>query len=175
MSEDFKKKNPQHTVPTLDDDGNYLWDSHAIGTYLIEKYAPDDSLYPKDLLTRAKVDQRLHFDTGILFPRLRGTLEPIFFKNCLEFPDEKKEAITQAYEFLEKFLEEDLFLVGNSLTIADLCAIATTESLNTLVEIDENKYPNVVAWMKRLQELPYYSINREGAEKLAEMFHAKMG
>lgn len=62
--------NPQHTVPTLDDDGFYIWDSHAISTYLVGKYGKDDSLYPRDLHKRAIIDQRLHFDSGILFPRL---------------------------------------------------------------------------------------------------------
>lgn len=60
--------NPQHTVPTLDDDGYILWDSHAINAYLVEKYGKDDSFYPKDLKKRGIVDQRLHFDTGVLFP-----------------------------------------------------------------------------------------------------------
>ena len=62
--------NPQHTVPTLDDDGFTIWDSHAISTYLVSKYAKDDSLYPKDLQKRAVVDQRLHFESGIIFSRL---------------------------------------------------------------------------------------------------------
>lgn len=62
--------NPQHTVPTLDDDGYILWDSHAINTYLVEKYGKDDSLYPKDLKKRGRVDQRLHFNSGVLFPAM---------------------------------------------------------------------------------------------------------
>lgn len=62
--------NPQHTVPTMDDDGFIIWDSHAIGAYLVEKYGNDESLYPKDLQKRAVVDQRMHFDSGVLFPRL---------------------------------------------------------------------------------------------------------
>lgn len=62
--------NPQHTVPTLKDGDFVLWDSHAVSTYLVGKYGNDDSLYPKDLEKRAVVDQRLHFDSGILFPRL---------------------------------------------------------------------------------------------------------
>lgn len=61
--------NPQHTVPLLDDDGFYLADSHAICSYLVGKYAKDDSLYPEDLKKRGKVQERLHFDNGILFYR----------------------------------------------------------------------------------------------------------
>lgn len=49
-----------------------IWDSHAITAYLVEKYASDDGLYPKDLQKRAVVDQRLHFDSSILFPRVQN-------------------------------------------------------------------------------------------------------
>lgn len=63
--------NPQHTVPTfVDDDGFTMWDSHPIITYLVSKYAKSDALYPKDLKKRAVVDQRLHFESGVLFARL---------------------------------------------------------------------------------------------------------
>lgn len=64
--------NPQHTIPTLDDDGFVLWDSHAIAAYLVGKYGKDDSLYPKDLQKRALVDQRLHFESGIIFACVRS-------------------------------------------------------------------------------------------------------
>lgn len=63
--------NPQHTIPTLEDDGKKIWDSHAINAYLVGKYGKDDSLYPKDLAKRAIVDQRLHFDSGMIFNWLR--------------------------------------------------------------------------------------------------------
>lgn len=70
-TDEFLSKNPQHTIPTLEDGGNCIWDSHAIATYLIGKYAEDDSLYPKDLYTRAVINQRLHFESGVLFPAVR--------------------------------------------------------------------------------------------------------
>lgn len=63
--------NPQHTVPTLNDEGFTFWDSHAINVYLLSKYAKDDSLYPKDIKKRAIIDQRLHFDSGVAFAALR--------------------------------------------------------------------------------------------------------
>lgn len=69
---EFLKMNPVHSVPVLDDGGKYIIDSHAIMSYLVDKYGKDDSLYPKDPYKRALVDQRLHFDSGILYIRLRN-------------------------------------------------------------------------------------------------------
>lgn len=71
LSEEYVKKNPQHTIPMLEDDAKYIWDSHAVSVYLIEKYGDDQFLYPKDLYKRAVIDQRLHFDSGVLFPSLQ--------------------------------------------------------------------------------------------------------
>lgn len=54
-------------------DGDFvLWESRAISAYLVNTYAKDDSLYPKDLQKKAIVDQRLNFDCGTLYPRIRA-------------------------------------------------------------------------------------------------------
>lgn len=76
------QKNPLHTVPTLEDGDFYLFDSHAINSYLVSKYGKTDSLYPKDLQKRAIVDQRLHFDSGILFPRMGAIVVSTYSFNC---------------------------------------------------------------------------------------------
>ncbi|XP_065219291.1 glutathione S-transferase 1-like isoform X2 [Planococcus citri] len=70
FDEYFQKVNPQHTIPTLQDGELIMWDSHAINTYLVNQYAKDDSLYPKNPKIRALIDQRLHFDSGVLFPAI---------------------------------------------------------------------------------------------------------
>lgn len=82
LSEEYLKKNPQHTIPMLEDDGKCIWDSHAIAVYLIEKYGDDKFLYPKDLYKRAIIDQRLHFDSGVLFPTLRRIVVSIYIFLC---------------------------------------------------------------------------------------------
>lgn len=62
------QKNPQHTVPLLEDDGYLLADSHAINGYLVGTYGKEnDPLYPRnDIKRRALIDHRLHLDSSIV-------------------------------------------------------------------------------------------------------------
>eukprot|EP00099_Drosophila_melanogaster_P019938 NP_611329.1 glutathione S transferase E7 [Drosophila melanogaster] len=165
FSEEFLKKNPQHTVPTLEDDGHYIWDSHAIIAYLVSKYGKTDSLYPKDLLQRAVVDQRLHFESGVIFANaLRSITKPLFAGKQTMIPKERYDAIIEVYDFLEKFLAGNDYVAGNQLTIADFSIISTVSSLEVFVKVDTTKYPRIAAWFKRLQKLPYYEeANGNGA------------
>lgn len=69
MKPEFLAMNPQHTIPTIDDDGLYLNESKAICAYLVNQYAKDDTLYPKEPKVRAMVDQRLYFDISVFYLR----------------------------------------------------------------------------------------------------------
>ncbi|XP_033154149.1 chitinase-like protein Idgf5 [Drosophila mauritiana] len=86
FKDEFLKKNPQHTVPLLEDNGALIWDSHAIVCYLVDKYAKSDELYPRDLVLRARVDQRLFFDASILFMSLRNVSIPFFLRHVSMLP-----------------------------------------------------------------------------------------
>lgn len=160
--------NPQHTIPVLNDNGTIVVDSHAIGAYLSEKYGKNDSLYPKDLGKRALVDARLHFDTGFLFGRIRFLFEPVLYFKKAELPKEKIEYIQMCWPLMEAFLENTPYLCGTELTIADLCCIASLTSVNEIAPIDAGKYPKLTDWCKRMQQLPYYSVNVEGAKQVQE-------
>jgi glutathione S-transferase len=61
-SEEFLKINPQHCVPTIDDNGFYLWESRAILSYILESKAPH--LVPASPKEKAVLNQRLHFELG---------------------------------------------------------------------------------------------------------------
>lgn len=71
-------------VPTLVDGDFTLWESKAIAAYLVRTYAKDDSLYPKDPQKKALVDQRLQFDIGTLYPRIRAICVS-YFLNTISF------------------------------------------------------------------------------------------
>ncbi|XP_053690781.1 glutathione S-transferase 1-like [Sabethes cyaneus] len=168
LTEEFLKLNPQHTVPTIVDDGVPLYDSHAIIIYLVSKYAKDDSLYPKDLVTQARINALLHFESGILFARLRGTLAPIFYQGHPEIPEDKRKSIYDAYDLLEGMLQSD-YLVGDSLTLADISCSTSLTTLNLLFPVDADKCPKLVAYLKRLeQNLPNHKEFNLERSKLSE-------
>ncbi|XP_011498164.1 PREDICTED: uncharacterized protein LOC105362421 [Ceratosolen solmsi marchali] len=169
LKPEFLKMNPQHTVPTLDDNGFYLWESRAICMYLVEKYGKDDSLYPKDPNQRALINQRLYFDMGTLYEAFAQNYYPQLFAGAPEDP-EKVSKIHEALEYLEKFLENQNYTAGDNLTLADL-VLAVSVSNFEVVDFDISKYKNTSAWMARIKsEAPKYEeINGEGLRAFKEL------
>lgn len=168
--------NPQHTIPLLVDNEAIIYDSHAICAYLVEKYGKTDSLYPKNLVQRAQVDARLHFDTGYLFGRLRPIIEPVIYFGHTELDPEKMKYAELAYPLLEAFLDQGKYLCGDRLTIADVCCEATLCSANVLLPIDAEKYPKLTAWRQVLsKQLPDYEQDcADGGRLLQEFVKSKL-
>lgn len=175
LTPEFLKLNPLHTIPVLEDDGIVITDSHVICSYLADKYAVDESLYPKDKVKRMQVDARLYFDCGHLFPRVRIMVEPIIYFGEHEITDQKISYMQKAYDGLEKALTSSKYLCGDQLTIADLCCVASVSTGMLFAPIEEDKFPNVKAWVERMSELPYYQKNnQDGADILCNFVKAKM-
>src|SRR5712671_4782571 len=55
---EYLRLNPNGKVPLLDDDGFYLWESHAIMQYLADK-TPGQTIYPQEIQARADVNRWL--------------------------------------------------------------------------------------------------------------------
>lgn len=144
--------NPEHTIPTLIDGEFTLWDSHAICAYLIDNYAKDDKLYPKDSKLRAKVNQRMFFDAGNLFPRIGACTVPIIYKGASEVSPDAVDAIYASLDILESLLATDPFLAGNHLTIADIHVATTVISGELYAPLKADKHPKMLAWFKRLRQ-----------------------
>lgn len=167
--------NPQHTVPTLDDNGSIIWDSHAICTYLIDKYGKNDHLYSKDVYVRARINQRLYFNVGVAFASLRPIVEAVFFKGATEIPADAIKGVHSAYDFLESFLEDDLFMVGNTITVADYCCVATISTTQIAAPILEERYPKLADWYGRMRAIPFYDeVNGQIVEKFRQFIEGKL-
>ncbi|XP_047036329.1 glutathione S-transferase 1-like [Helicoverpa zea] len=160
---DYVAKNPLHTVPLLEDGDFILPESHAIVTYLVSKYGSEQqTLYPKDVRTRAIVDQRLYFDASILFPRLRAVIYSVV-KFRAPGPNEVQIAdIVECYEVTEKYLEGKTYIAGEGFTLADISCVATISALDCIVAVDK-KYAKLHAWWELLQKEAWYQkINEPG-------------
>ncbi|XP_076758397.1 glutathione S-transferase 1-1-like isoform X2 [Xylocopa sonorina] len=169
LKPEFVKMNPQHTIPTIDDNGFYLWESKAIMTYLADQYGKNDSLYPKDLKKRAIVNQRLYYDACTLYKAFGDYYYPVIFAK--EPKDQTKyEAIGTALSFLETFLEGQDFVAGKNMTLADLAIVATISTLEAM-DYDLSKYKNIVRWYGKMKsEAPKYEeANNAGVKAFKEL------
>ncbi|XP_054711353.1 uncharacterized protein LOC129220944 [Uloborus diversus] len=173
LKPEFVAMNPQHTVPTIDDNGFYLWESRAIQTYLANKYAPDNEIYPKDPQKRAVVDRMLYFDIGTLYKAEADYLYPQLFKGEAADP-EKLENFKKALGFLEEFLSKTTYAAGNHLTLADFSLIASI-SFAELADFDFSEYPKITAWIQKLKkEVPdYHEINEVPIQQFKEMLKSR--
>ncbi|XP_014296199.1 glutathione S-transferase 1-1 [Microplitis demolitor] len=155
ISEDYLKINPQHTIPVLDDNGFIVSDSHAISTYMIDKYAYNDNLYPKDLKKRTLVNQRLHYNSGVLFCCLLGAIKPLARGWRRTVSSESQEYLEEAYKYMNTILDGKEWLAGDSYTLADISCITTVCSVTVFKSITD--HPNLTKWMKNCEQLPGYA------------------
>ncbi|XP_049856687.1 glutathione S-transferase 1-1-like [Schistocerca gregaria] len=172
LKPEFLKMNPMHTVPTIDDNGFYLWESHAIIGYLVDQYAKDDSLYPKEAKKRGLVNQRLFFNIGTLYARFADYYYPVVFAGA-SYDPEKLKKLEEAYEFLNKFLEDNEWVAGNSITIADYSLMASVSTAE-VIGFDIKKYAKVADWFERAKKaIPSYEeTNHAGALEFKKLFES---
>ncbi|XP_068157671.1 glutathione S-transferase D2-like [Drosophila tropicalis] len=172
LKPEFLKINPQHTIPTLVDNGFAIWESRAILTYLVEKYGKDDSLYPKDPQQRALINQRLYFDLGTLNNAFFEYFIPQFRFGKPADPEAFKK-VEAAFGFLETFLDGQEYLAGKHFTLADIAILATVSTL-VVSGVDISKYNNVSRWYANTQKItPGWDENWEGLMQMKSWIDAK--
>lgn len=69
MQPDYVKLTPMHSVPAMKHDDVVATDSHTILMYLMDKFAPNSTLYPQDLQQRTEVNNKLLFNAAWWFPK----------------------------------------------------------------------------------------------------------
>jgi len=149
---EFLKLNPFGQVPVIDDGGEVVFDSNAILVYLAAKYDAAGRWIPRDPKGQAAVQGWLSVAAGpIAFGPAAARLITVFGAKY-----NAEEVIGRAHALL-KIMESELavrpFLVGEQATFADVAGysyIASAPEGN----VDLGAYPNVRAWLARIEALP---------------------
>ncbi|XP_030027473.1 glutathione S-transferase 1-like [Manduca sexta] len=168
---EFVKKNPMKTIPIYEEDTFTLADSHAIIIYLMEKYAKPYHyhLYPSHHRKRAVIHQRLFFDSGILFPRLQAVMAPTYVGRLSEMTRGMIKNIEAAYDILESYLADTIYIADDLITIADISIISTMGTLDGLLPVNEKRFPKLKRWMENMNKTYYCKkINIPGAKMHVE-------
>lgn len=165
---DFLEINPQHNLPVLVDKDLVLNESRAICAYLVTQYGRDDSLYPKDVKLRARVDQRLYFDMGVFYSNVVETYLPVVVFGAKESPKSATDKYQEILGWVTSMVRGGFVAGTPQMTIADISMVSTYSTLKELGVIDTRTYPFLEAWFQRCkQQIPHYNkTNAEGAEAM---------
>jgi glutathione S-transferase len=166
FSAEYKAINPRCTVPALQlDDGTVLCDGIAICWYLESRF-PQKPLLGSDPLSQAQV---LSWDTYILSDAFLPVAEALrnrsdAFKDravpgpgrIAQIPQLEargRQRVQLFWETLEQHLDGREYLVGDSITLADIDAFVVVDFAGWIKErVPENR-PRVQAWYSRIKAL----------------------
>lgn len=152
---EFLKINPAGKLPVLVDDDFVLTESVAIVLYLAQKYL-HKGLLPTDLQQRSQVNRWLLFAaTELEQPLWRITRHTALYPEHLRLPAEVSLA-RQDFKDMAAVMEEHMqgrkFIVGETLTVADLVAAYTLDWASELQLLDD--FPQLVGYMERMYARP---------------------
>ena len=151
--EPFLSLNPAGKVPVIEDGNVVLADSNAILVYLARKYAPD--WLPKDPVEEAQVQRFLSMAANEIANGPAAARLVTVFGAPLD-ADRAKTIAAYVFDILEKHLDNREWLVGSKPTIADV-AIYTYTAHAPEGNVSLEPYPNIRAFLKRVEALPGFA------------------
>lgn len=153
-SAEFLAKNPWGEVPVIEDGDAVIYDSTAILVYLALKYDEDGRWLPRNPQGGAQVQRWLGLAAGpIAFGPNRARLAALL--NRPVDPVQAKAVSERLLVNLDRELSDKAFALGETPTIADVAAytyIAVAPEGGVSLE----PYPNVRAWLSRVEALPRF-------------------
>ncbi|MGE4371598.1 MAG: glutathione S-transferase family protein [Xanthobacter sp.] len=152
QTEAFRRLNPLGQIPVLQDGDLVLCDSSAILVYLAKTYAPGTHWLPEDAVGAAEVQRWLALAAGELKYGPAAARRMMLW----DIPGGRSEAIRLARTFLafmNRYLEERVWLATGQPTIADLACYAYVAHAPE-GGVDLAPYPAVQVWLQRVEALP---------------------
>ena len=154
---DYRRMNPNSLVPTIDDDGFVLWESHSIVRYLAAKHGAG-TLWPTDLRVRADAERWM--DWAFTF---QNAMRDVFW-GLIRTPPEKRDmkaieaGAKRSAELLavpEAMLAGKRYVTGETFTMGDI-PLGCEVQRWMRVPMERPRFPNVEAWFERLRARPAF-------------------
>ena len=155
---EYKAKNPNGLVPTIEEDGFVLWESHAIVRYLARRDGMG-TLWPDDARVAADADRWMEWYSTTLWPAMR----PVFW-NLIRVAPEKRNAAEVAenhrklvgyFGIVNNELAHKAYLAGPAFSMGDIpMGVAAFRWYN--LPIERPAAPHLDRWYARLRERPAF-------------------
>jgi glutathione S-transferase len=169
MQPDFLKLNPNHMIPTLVDGDFVLWEANAIMQYLCSK-RPNTTLWSTDPRVQADINRWQFWQAGhwgsacgiLIFEHVIKK----FFMQAEAEPLEVAKGEERFHRFaqvLENHLKGREWLVGDSLTLADL-SVGSFLDLAELAQYPMAPYTEIPRWYGNIQNLPAWKSSAPPAQ-----------
>jgi glutathione S-transferase len=150
--------NPNGLVPTLEEDGFFLWESNSIVRYLAAKYGPG-KLEPSDFHERARASSWMDWQLSVAAPAIFG-----MFWGLIRTPLEKRDhaaidasrdKTTAAMKILDAQLAKTTFVAGNSLSMGDIPVALMAYRFRRLVP-ERSGLDNLERWFSGIEQRPAF-------------------
>lgn len=155
FQDDFSQHNPNHKIPVLIHGEQSIMESCAIIQYLAEAFP--SALLPED--KRWEVLPWLYWQAANVGPAFGNKQSYTRYMDSV--PEEQKAHPIERFlkearrlsEVLEKQLDEQDYICGDALTIADIAIYPWMRGWKWS-KVDMSDRPNILAWLKRLRGRP---------------------
>lgn len=164
---------PSGTVPALVDVDNQvtIWESNAILQYVAEKFKMQDLWPSDDPVKRAQITQWMNwhhhnsrnFTMALFAPLMRPDL-----KFSTQEIQARTKQLNQIAKLMDKHLQKTGFLVGDRVTLADICCYEDMGQCRSehLGLFDFAPYPYINKWMDKIETLPKFKETHKVLSKL---------
>jgi len=160
----FAAMNPNKKLPTIDDDGFFVYESHSILRYLSSTRNVSDNWYPKDVKLRTVVDMYLDWHhsnvrygaAGLTFAKFLGPKMGLPAQQLEAKAKEVEPVLKNSLKLMNETLGKRKFLCGDKISIADLLSANELEQL-VLIKFDYSGYPHVENWLNSIRQLPNWN------------------
>jgi glutathione S-transferase len=166
----YLKLNPRGKVPTLKDGDFVLYESLAIMAYLDRKH-PEPSIFGRNPQETGLIWRAISETESYLLEPAFKVVAPLYFGRGLEKTDEIQSAaatIRQELGRINVALSHSVWIAGSQISAADIALFPFVQTLLRAASKDaakpldlgfsplDQRYPNIAAWVKRVEAIPGY-------------------